>query len=83
MSDRTATLEQEKEQAYQSLNINNEYLKDVIYCLSNKLPESEKWEALQEISRLGKTSLYHEDTKAELIVKYVSHRLGLSTKEVI
>jgi hypothetical protein len=83
MSDRTATLEQEKEQAYQSLNINNEYLKDVIYCLSNKLPESERWVALQEISKLDRKSLYHDNQNTNLIVDYVSHRLGFSKKEVM
>jgi hypothetical protein len=83
MVDKTITLENEKEQAVQSLHSNQEYLKDVIYCLANKLEELDRWEVLQDISKLGNRHLDHENQKANLIVAYVSQRLGFKREAVI
>ena len=81
--EKTITLETEKEQAVQSLNINQEYLKDVIYCLADKLEESDRWQVLQDISKLGRKKMFHENQKADIIVSYVSQRLGFKNKGVI
>jgi hypothetical protein len=83
MVDKTITLENEKEQAVTSLHSNQEYLKDVIYCLADKLEESDRWQVLQDISKLGKRRLDHENQKADLIVAYVSQRLGFKREAVI
>jgi len=83
MIDKSTALEQEKEHAVNSLHSNQEYLKDVIYCLADKLGESDRWQALQDISKLGKKKITHENYKADTIVALVSQRLGFKMKEVI
>lgn len=83
MIDKTITLENEKEQAIQSLNNNKEYLKDVIYCLADKLKDSDRWQALQEISKIGRKPMFHSNEKADLVVALVSQRLGFNREAVI
>ena len=83
MIDKSTALEIEKEQAVNSLHCNQEYLKDVIYCLADKLGESDRWQALQDISKLGRKHIVHENNKADTIVALVSQRLGFKSKEVI
>jgi hypothetical protein len=77
-----STLKIEKEEAIKSLNQNQEYLKDVIYYLANKMRDSDKWQSLQDISKLDKKRIDHGNQDSELIVKYVSQRLGFAMKGV-
>ncbi len=81
--DKINTLENQKEQAENSLNANQEYLKDVIYCLADKLKESDRWDVLQDISKIGKRKVYHDNQNADIIVSLVSERLGFTREAVI
>jgi hypothetical protein len=77
LTDKLTTLEIEKEKTLQYLSNKQEYLTDVIYYLAEKLGEKDKWQALQDISKLDKKKIIHENERADLISKMVVQKFNI------
>lgn len=85
MIDKNQSLEHQKEEAENSLNNKQEYIRNVIQYLTCKLEESngDVWEALQDISKLDKKNHTVSNKNAMLVTDYVCQRLGIEGKKVI